>query len=430
MNTPSASSGDDGDKGLDSGNTPAALLHLRHQSRLAAILLFGPWVLTVFFWLPIISLEPMAILTFLPGLAIAIYMHRQLAGHLTANHRHREEGRLFPTLGAANWITLLRAGAIVALSGFLPMAFLHGHQIRYHLNWAPGIIYLGISLADLCDGFVARRQRHETELGKRLDIEADAAGLLAASLLAVVLGRLPAVYLLVGLAYYSFVLGIRVRQRRSLPVIALRSRPYARIVAGFQMGLVGAALLPLFNPAFAFIAAGIFLLPLLIGFCRDWLVVSCRIKTDADQQSHLDLCARSLAMRALPWTLRLVLPAGAILLLVSAAPGLTHLIWSLALGLCVLMICLGVMGRSAGLLLVLLLGCNQSIFGMAWPALVVFCTAAALTLTGTGANSLWAPEEDILYRRKKGKASLTCWWKASIISDKPDNPRADDVVEK
>jgi CDP-diacylglycerol--glycerol-3-phosphate 3-phosphatidyltransferase len=360
-------------------------------------------VLSVFCWQPIIPLEPMAILTFLPGLAVALHMHRQLAGHLTANHRHLEEDRLFPTLGWANWITLLRAGAIVALCGFLPMAFLHGDQIRYHLNWAPGIIYLGISLADLCDGFVARRQQHETELGKRLDIEADAAGLLAASLLAVVLGRLPVVYLLAGLAYYLFILGIRVRQRRSLPVIALRSRPYARIVAGLQMGLVGAALLPLFNPAFVSIAAGIFMLPLLIGFCRDWLVVSCRIKTDAGQQSHLDIRARSLMMRALPWTLRLVLSAGGILLLVSSAPGLTHLIWHLVLGLCVLMAGLGIMGRSASLLLVLLLGCNQSIFGMAWPALAVFGAAAALMLTGAGAFSLWAPEEDILYRRKKEK---------------------------
>ena len=37
-------------------------------------------------------------------------------------------------------------------------------------------------LADLLDGFVARRQQRQTELGQRLDIETDAAGLLVALL--------------------------------------------------------------------------------------------------------------------------------------------------------------------------------------------------------------------------------------------------------
>jgi hypothetical protein len=61
------------------------------------------------------------------------------------------------------------------------------------------------------------------------------------------------------------------------------------------------------------------------------------------------------------------------------------------------------MGRSASLILVLLLGCNQSPFGISLPVMVVFGTAAVLMLTGTGAMSLWAPEERILYRRKQEK---------------------------
>jgi hypothetical protein len=35
--------------------------------------------------------------------------------------------------------------------------------------------------------------------------------------------------------------------------------------------------------------------------------------------------------------------------------------------------------------------------------LVVFAAAAALMVTGTGALSLWTPEETILYRRGKNK---------------------------
>ena len=386
----------------DKGDRRATLLRLRHQSQLAASLLLCPWLLTMFSFRSIFREEPATILALLPGLAVAVHLQRYLYRHLETNHRYLEEDRLFPTLGAANWITLLRAGAIVALAGFLPMAIQPGHGSRNALNWAPGIIYLGISLTDLLDGFVARRQGRETELGKRLDIETDAAGLLVASQLAVALGRLPAVYLLVGLAYYPFILGIRVRQWRTLPVIALQSRPYARIIAGFQMGLVAAALLPILNPVFISIAAVIFMTPLLIGFFRDWLVVSCRLKTDADQQSNLDLRARSL-MTTLPWAFRLVLLAGGIITLVESGLYQTHLSWQLAHSLCCLLAGLGFMGRSASLFLVLLLGSNYSPFGMSLSVMVVFGIAAALMLTGTGAMSLWAPEERILYRRKQEK---------------------------
>ncbi len=100
---------------------------------------------------------------------------------------------LFATLGAANWITLLRAAAIIALAGFLPLTLQSEYRSLNQdmLGWATGIIYLGISMLDLLDGYVARRQGRETELGKQLDIVTDAAGLLVASLLAVTLGRLP-----------------------------------------------------------------------------------------------------------------------------------------------------------------------------------------------------------------------------------------------
>ncbi len=384
----------------------AVLLCLRHQSWLAAVLLFSPWMLTLFACWPVLPDKPVTILAFFPGLAVAVHLQRYLSSHLGTNHPHLEKDRLFPTLGTATWITLLRAVAIVSLAGFLPVAIQPGQGLENAIIWAPGIIYLGISLADLVDGFVARHQGRETELGKQLDIETDAAGLLVASLLAVVLGRLPVFYLLAGLVYYPFVLGIQVRQRRDLPVIDLQPRPYARIIAGFQMGLVGMALLPIFNPAFISVAAVIFMTPLLIGFLRDWLVVSCRVKTDADQQSHLDLRARSLMMKSLPWALRLTVLAGGIMALAGSDLYQTNLPWQLSLSLFCLLAGFGFMGRSAGLFLVLLLGSNQSPFGISLLSILVFGTAAALLLTGTGALSLWAPEEIILYRRKRDKSML------------------------
>ena len=269
------------------------------------------------------------------------------------------------------------------------------------LVWAPGLIYLGIALADLLDGFVARRQHRQTELGQRLDIETDAAGLLVALLVAVSLDRLPALTLLVGLAYYLFLFGIWWRQQRHLPLIALQSRPYARIIAGFQMGLVAMALLPLFNPPFTFIAAVLVMTPLLVGFGRDWLVVSCRLRIDSNQRTALDHWAGLVLARFLPLVLRLLLLAGGIVTLVQGAASLPHPVWLWAQSLCCLLAGVGWMGRSAALLLTLLLSCSLAPYGTGLPVLVLFGIAATLMLTGTGPLSLWSPEEGILYRRSR-----------------------------
>ena len=387
-----------------------ALVRLRHQSRWAALLLYSPWLATIFSCWPILCSRPVTIMGLLPGLAAAAHIERYLSHHLLTNHPCFEENLLFSTLGAATWITLLRAAAIVALAGFLPLAVQPnlGLLTQERLAWASGIIYLGISMLDLLDGYVARRQGRETKLGQRLDIVTDAAGLLLASLLAVALGRLPIIYLLVGLSYYPFVFGIWLRQRRALPVVALQSRPYARIIAGCQMGLVAMALLPIFKPMFTYLAASIFMTPLLIGFLRDWLVVSCRIKTDADQQSRLDYWMRSLAMKPLPLALRLIIFTGGLSTLAGNSVFQTHLPWQLAHSLFCLLAALGFMGRSAALFLILLLGSSQSPFGITFLSTTLFATAAALMLVGTGTMSIWMPEETILYRRSKKSSSTAC----------------------
>jgi CDP-diacylglycerol--glycerol-3-phosphate 3-phosphatidyltransferase len=387
------------EQGMD--NPKIIPLRLRRQMRLAAGFLFAPWLLSLYLCWPEIPSQPIVILGLLPGLAVAVHIQGHLVRHLGSNHRRGESGHLFTTLGAANWITLMRAGAIVGLAGILPWTLSRSPSLPSSLNWAAGIVYLGLSLADLLDGLVARKQERETELGRRLDIESDAAGLLVASLVAVALDRLPAVYLLVGLAYYPFVLGIWLRQKRALPVIALRPRPYARIIAGSQMGLVGMALLPIFNPVFTHAAAIIFMAPLLIGFLRDWLMVSCRMQTDVHQKSTLDLWATSLLIKFLPMVLRLLILSGGIAVLVGYGVYRAHPVWQLALSVCCLLAGFGIMGRSAALLLTLMFGSNFSPFGVSLICMATFGTAATLMLTGTGAMSLWAPEETVLYRRGK-----------------------------
>ncbi len=394
------------ERGMD--KREGVLLRLRLQVWLAAGFLFTPWLLSIFLCLPLFRLQPALILALLPGLAVAVHVQGYLWRHLETNHRRGEDDHLFPTLGGANWITLLRVGAIVGLAGFLPLAAQRGQRLPDTLTWAPGLIYLGISLADLLDGFVARKQGRETELGKGLDIETDAAGLLTASLLAVALGRLPAIYLLVGLAYYPFVLGIWLRQQLALPVVALQSRPYARIIAGFQMGLVGMVLLPILNPAYTFVAAVLFMTPLLAGFVRDWLVVSCRITTGSNQQTAMDHRAGFLWTRILPVVLRLIILVCGSLAVATSSVCQTYPPWQMAHSALCLLAAIGFMGQSACLFLLLLLGNTLSPFGTSIPSMVLFGAAATLMLTGTGAMSLWAPEEMILYRRNPETSMTRC----------------------
>ena len=376
-------------------------LPLRRQAWLAAALLFCPWLATLYLCSPLVQLHPIAIVSLLPGLITAMYLQLRLVTLLGGNHRCGEADRPFPTLGAATWITLLRTSAVVALAGFLPMAVLPVPVLPPALTWAPGLIYLGISLADLLDGFVARRQQRQTELGQRLDIETDAAGLLIALLVAISFDRLPAFTLLVGLAYYLFLFGIWRRQQRHLPLNALQSRPYARIIAGFQMGLAALALLPLFNPPFTSIAAVLVMTPLLVGFGRDWLVVSCRLRIDGNQRTALDHWAGRVLIRFLPLVLRPLLLACGIVTLVQGAAFLPHPLWLWAPSLCILLAGVGWLGRGAALLLTLLLSCSLTPFGTGLPVVVLFSIAATLMLTGTGPLSLWSPEEGILYRRSR-----------------------------
>lgn len=380
---------------------------LQRQLWLAGLLLFASWLITLAVNVPLLHHRPVVFFALLPGFLVAVHVQWQLSGHLRDNHVQGEEDRPFPTLGAANWITLGRTAGVVTLAGFLPMVTLTGHGLPQSLSWAPGLVYLGIALADLLDGAVARRQHRVTELGKRLDIVTDAAGLLIASLLAVGLGRLPAIYLLVGLAYYSFIFGIWWRRKRGLPLVALQPRPYARILAGLQMGLVGVALLPLLHRQSTAIAAYIFMMPLLLGFLRDWLVVSCRAATDGNQQTAWEIMIGGLWTERLPLLLRLIIVITGLAILTAPDHYQAPHLWQVALGMGCLLTGCGLMGRSAALILSLLLGSNLSPFGTSIPAMVLFIAAVTLLLTGTGTWSLWAPEENLLYRRN-GKKMTPC----------------------
>ena len=172
-------------------------------------------------------------------------------------------------LGPATHLTLLRGLLVSLVVGFAPVPPVGA------VRWFPALLYTGAAVCDRFDGIIARRLGQTTALGAQLDGAMDALGLLAAPLVAVSCGRLPPWYLLLGAAYYLFHAAIWLRRRLGLPVHLDRVKPrrLTRIFAGLQMTLVSVALAPLSNPKVTTVAATILMMPTLLFFARDWLIV-------------------------------------------------------------------------------------------------------------------------------------------------------------
>ena len=334
-----------------------------------------------------------------------IYVLVVLRSGLPLNHRPGET-RVLAHLGWANGITVVRGVLVSALACFWNWPATIPFSIRHSFAWLPGVIYIAAALLDLVDGMVARRTDHVTRLGERLDTLFDALGLLTAVLAGIALNQLPLPYLAVALAYYVFSAGIRIRRRTGRMVIPLKPRPAARLIAGFNMGFVGTALLPIYRPPATTIGAMVFMVPLLAGFFRDWLAVSGRIKTGALPPPPWEEKWQCLFTKWLPVVLRVVLLLSSLAALEKTAAYFSGnaegpfcifgpIVRPIFL-LSIVLVSLGVMGRLAALPILLLSGLWISRQGSdpLWCLLMV--AAAGLLITGSGNLSLWQPEEKYL----------------------------------
>lgn len=217
---------------------------------------------------------------------------------------HPEDEPLFPTLGAATSVTLARGFLLAAFAGFLPLPRPLGL-----LAWLPALLFFLVAALDGLDGYLARRTDRVTVLGGRLDLEIDAFSVLIAVLVLVRWGQLPVWYLSVGLARYTFVAGLAWRRLRGLPCFDLSPSRCRRWMAGCQMGFLSAALWPWVVPEAASVAAICLGTPLLLGFARDWLVVSGRLDPQASSYLRWRGRLRTLALRWGPVLARLGLGA-------------------------------------------------------------------------------------------------------------------------
>jgi CDP-diacylglycerol--glycerol-3-phosphate 3-phosphatidyltransferase len=283
-------------------------------------------------------------------------------------------------VGAATLVTLARGLLIALVAEFLAV-----QPARGWIAWAPGLLYLAAALADLVDGYLARRLAQVSALGAGLDVAADALGLLVAPAVAVRWGRLPPWYLALGAAFYAFNGGLWLRVRLGLPVHRDRLRPsrFARAFAGCQMGLTVAALLPVLPARAPVLTASVFMTPTLAVFARDWLLATGRLAPDG--RAHAVLVRVGTELVGGPALLGVRLVVAALL----AAMGRVDL---LGLGL---LLAAGVTPRLAAFAVAVALA--FALDGMA--ATAAFVGASVVMVLGPGRGASWTPEERVLFRR-------------------------------
>lgn len=320
-----------------------------------------------------------------------IFVCWQLWRRLELNRAH-ENAPLYPGLGWANRLTLLRGG-LIALTG----GFLFQPQAVGLMAWIPGVLYCIAAILDRMDGFVARRSMHTSLLGKELDTVYDALGLLVAPVLAVGYSKLHWSFLLVSAAYYIFVWGLYWRSAHNLPVYPLLPSKLRRTLAGFQMGFVAFILLPCFYAPTTIVIGIAFMLPILLGFILDWLVVSGRIQSNTNTTQSFNQLAH-ISHNIFQPLLRALLFFAIGLFIFIQTPNAPMLVTA-SLLVFAGAILFGFMGRVAALgllIMVTFLHGNEILNAI---TLTIIFSSVWLMLLGTGRFSFWQWDDHWVNRR-------------------------------
>lgn len=307
-------------------------------------------------------------------------------------NRTSESAAPYPTLGWANRLTLLRGG-LIALTG----GFLFQPQAAGFAAWIPGLLYTLAAILDRIDGFVARRSKHTSLLGNELDTVYDALGLLVAPLLAVGYGKIHWSFLLVSAAYYVFVSGIHWRRTRNLPVYPLLPSMLRRTLAGFQMGFVAFILLPCFHAPLTVVIGVAFMLPILLGFIVDWLVVSGKIQSSTTTHAFFNRLANSSHTLFQPF-LRLIL-LSAILFFVASDNFISSITNAIILMLFASATLIGLAGRTNALIVLMVFTFIQGTATVDAVSSVIIFSSVWIMLLGTGRFSVWQWDERWVNRR-------------------------------
>lgn len=318
-------------------------------------------------------------------------------------NRRQGEAHLLGELGPGNALTLARGVLLAMLAGFVVLPWPPGA-----LAWAPAILYMTADVADYFDGYLARISRHATQLGQAIDMEFDALGLLVGLGVAIHLGQLPLAFLAFGAARYAFVLGLWILERMGRQARPLPDSVSRRPIAGLTMAFASAVLWPIVIPPVAALAGVLFAVPFAASFGRDWLVVSGVLDPASPRYLALRRRLKRLILHYLPPALRAALAVLMALLVVrgtsAAGDGLRVAPWILLAVqiLATACIALGWAGRPAALGLIVPLGLGAFAEDLSLLRGWALGLSIAVLILGTGALSLWKPEETV-FRRRAGE---------------------------
>ncbi len=280
-------------------------------------------------------------------------------------------------------------------------------------SWIPALIYTLASALDFFDGLVARVTDRTTALGEMLDIEFDSLGLLIVVCLGIWYQKLPPWYLVLGLSRYLFLAGLAWRRRRGLPLHTLTPSLYRRLIAGTQVSFMTVMLWPIVSAEATRFASIWFGIPLALSFGRDWLLVSGVLdparpgyQPAMDQIHRLALYGLAPACRVVAVVLAasLILPILGNAEARTAAMAIAGWPWTatLAAGLVLVSIPLlatGILGRLAALALMVPTAANIANQGLDWRNGLVLAASIIILHIGTGAWSLWSPDQRLVARR-------------------------------
>lgn len=324
----------------------------------------------------------------LAALSLAVLL-RFLWRNLALNHRPADK-TLLPAFGWGTLLSLLRLLSLVFLSGFLLIPLPPGW-----LAWLPVMLNLVANFSDFLDGYLARITNHVTRLGQKLDLDLDGLGLLVATFLAYRYGKVPWWFLSVGVTRYVFLFGLWWRERQNLPIFELSPSWARRAFAGVQMGFATAMLVPVFSPPETTVAATLFMLPFLSNFLADWWQVSGRIELANTWRTIWSRAWRRLSHWG-AFGLR-ILAVGLLFARWIVNP-LSLLFTSIEL-LIAASLLLGAAGRLAAMLLLLETGFRLALIAPGVLDWMLIVGGTALLFLGSGAYSIWRPEESWIRHR-------------------------------
>lgn len=312
---------------------------------------------------------------------------------LDQNHPPGQQ-ELFPDLGKANRLTIYRGLAYAWMAGFLLMPRPGGLA-----DWLPALLYVGASIADVFDGYLARSSGQVTRLGETLDMEFDGLGVLVGCALAVQYGQLPLPFLLIGVARPLFVWGMLWRTRRGLPNFPMTESDQRRIMAGLLMIFLCTVLWPIFEPPVTYAVGSVFGGAVALSFVRDWLVTIGWLRPS--RPAYI-LWRSRLKMWAFVWMPVALRIATALLVtlmvseVLAAGPAMpAALSWPIvAVGAAGGLGALSGIGARTAAGLVSAAAYPYFIFGgQSWLGLTLLVLSSLLLILGSGSFTLWIPEE-------------------------------------